>query len=115
MAKKKLTREQKKYRVSRFDEVGSPDAETDRVLAKAFSEKDALRGVVDMNNQRSILIGRTGSGKSAILRQIELNEERVCRIAPEAMSLRFLSNSTMLNYFREIDVNLSFFFKILWK
>lgn len=104
-----------KYKFNRFDEIGSPDAETDRFLDKGFIEKDSLNALLDMNNQRSILIGRTGSGKSAILRQIEKSQDKVCRIEPEAMSLRFLSNSTMLQYFRAVDVNLSFFYKILWK
>jgi len=31
------------------------------------------------------------------------------------MSLKFLSNSPILNYFRELGVNLSFFYKVLWK
>jgi hypothetical protein len=105
----------KKFKFNSFLEIGSPDAETDVLLQKAFIEKDALRALLDMSNQRSILIGRTGSGKSAILKHIELTQEKVCRIEPEAMSLRFLSNSTMLDYFRQIEVNLSFFYKILWK
>jgi len=106
---------QKKFRFDKFLEIGAPDAETDKLLKPAFIEKDAFRALLDMDNQRSILIGRTGSGKSAILRQIEFTQERVCRIQPEAMSLRFLSNSTMLDYFRQLNVNLSFFYKILWK
>lgn len=31
------------------------------------------------------------------------------------MSLRFLSNSTILNYFKSLNVNLSLFYKVLWK
>ncbi len=104
-----------KFRFNKYQEIGSPDAETDHMLEEAFIEKDALVALTDMMNQRSILIGRTGSGKSAILRHIELHQERVVRIEPEAMSLRFLSNSTLLNYFKANEVNLNFFYKILWK
>ncbi|MEO6150082.1 MAG: hypothetical protein ABIN95_08155 [Mucilaginibacter sp.] len=111
----KPKRIQPKFRFNKFSEIGSPDAETDSLLGKAFIEKDAFNALIDMSNQRSILIGRTGSGKSAILKQIESTQDKVCRIEPEAMSLRFLSNSTMLDYFQKIDVNLSFFYKILWK
>src|SRR5690606_20872751 len=74
-----------------------------------------LTVLTEMNSQRSILIGRTGSGKSAILQHIEKYQNRVVRIDPEAMSLRFLSNSTLINYFKKNDVNLNFFYKILWK
>jgi hypothetical protein len=105
----------KKFKFSKYLEIGSPDAETDNFLEQAFIEKDALEALLDTNNQRSILIGRTGSGKSAILKHIETTESKVARIEPEAMSLRFLSNSTMIQYFRENDVNLNFFYKILWK
>nr|WP_294946274.1 hypothetical protein [uncultured Mucilaginibacter sp.] len=104
-----------KFKFSKFIEIGSPDAETDNLLEKVFIENDAFNALIDMNNQRSLLIGRTGSGKSAILKRIESTQDKVCRIEPEAMSLRFLSNSTMLDYFQKIDVNLSFFYKILWK
>ena len=105
----------KKFKFSKYLEIGSPDAETDNLLEKTFIEKDALEALLDTDSQRSILIGRTGSGKSAILKHIEATQEKVVRIEPEAMSLRFLSNSTMLQYFKENDVNLNFFYKILWK
>lgn len=106
---------EKKFKFNKYQEIGSPDAETDRYLDATFIEKDDFHAIIDMNNQRSILIGRTGSGKSAILKHIEKTQERVVRIQPEAMSLRFLSNSTLLQYFNSIDVNLNFFYKILWK
>ncbi len=104
-----------KFKFKKYQEIGSPDAETDHILESVFVEKDALIVLTDTNSQRSVLIGRTGSGKSAILQHIEKNQERVVRIDPEAMSLRFLSNSTLINYFKKNDVNLNFFYKILWK
>lgn len=105
----------KKFKFEKYLEIGSPDAETDRILEKAFIENDSFSAITDMNNQRSILIGRTGSGKSAILKHLEFTQEKVVRINPEAMSLRFLSNSTIIQYFKELGVNLNFFYKILWK
>lgn len=105
----------KKFRFQKSQEIGSPDAETDEYLMQAFVENDALKSLIDMHNQKSVIIGRTGSGKSALLQFIEKNNTKVSRIEPEAMSLRFLSNSSILNYFKDIDVNLNFFYKILWK
>lgn len=105
----------RKFRFNRATEIGSPDAETDKLLIDAFVSNDAVDSVLDMSNQKSIVIGRTGSGKSALLQYIERTQEKVARIEPEAMSLRFLSNSTILTYFRELNVNLNFFYKVLWK
>jgi hypothetical protein len=105
----------KKFRFNRGTEIGSPDAETDRVLMGAFITNDAVSSVLEMSNQKSIIIGRTGSGKSALLQYVEKTQEKVTRIEPEAMSLRFLSNSTILKYFRELGINLNFFYKVLWK
>lgn len=80
-----------------------------------FVENESLAALLNIDNQKSVVIGRTGSGKSALLQYIELTEERVSRIDPEAMSMRFLANSTILNYFRTIGLNLNFFYKVLWK
>jgi hypothetical protein len=107
--------QQSKFRFTKNLEIGSPDAETDPYLMKAFIENDALRLLLDMSNQRSIIIGRTGSGKSALLKYIENTQDKVKRIEPEAMSLRYLVNSTILSYFRELGINLNFFYKVLWK
>lgn len=107
--------EEKKFKLNKGIDIGSPDAETDRILMKVFLESDSLHSILNTNSQKSIIIGRTGSGKSALLKYIEQNKEKVGIIHPEAMSLRFLCNSTILRYFRELDINLNFFYKVLWK
>jgi hypothetical protein len=112
---KKTKTEVKKFKFSKAVEIGSPDAETDRMLMKVFIENDSLESLLEVTSQKSIIIGRTGSGKSALIKFIENSQNRVTRIEPEAMSLRFLSNSTILKYFRGLDVNLNFFYKVLWK
>lgn len=114
MANKK-NRQTTKFKFRKYQEIGSPDAESDHILDEVFIIKDALEVLTDMRSQRSVLIGRTGSGKSAILHYIEKNEDKVVRLDPEAMSLRFLSNSTLITYLKKSDVNLNFFYKILWK
>ena len=118
MSKKKGNQqkvETKKFRFSKATEIGSPDAETDKILMEAFVSNDSLESLLDMSNQKSVIIGRTGSGKSALIQYIEKTQEKVKRIEPEAMSLRFLSNSTILKYFRDLGISLNFFYKVLWK
>lgn len=105
----------KTYKISRSSNIGSPDAETDDILFDVFVDIDNLSEIMDVKNQKSILIGRTGSGKSAVVKYLVKNCEKITQIEPEAMSLRFLSNSTILKYFKSLDVNLNLFYKILWK
>lgn len=95
--------------------VGSPDAETDNQLSEVFVDNGSLDALVNINNPKCIIIGRTGTGKSALIKKIQENETYVKTIDPERMSLTFLSNSTILKYLRSEDVNLNFFYKLLWK
>ncbi|OFY96828.1 MAG: hypothetical protein A3K10_14600 [Bacteroidetes bacterium RIFCSPLOWO2_12_FULL_31_6] len=104
-----------KYKIKKSQLIGSPDAETDDLLLKAFVSIDNLSEIIDVKNQKSILLGRTGSGKSAIIRYIKKNCQNVQEISPESMSLRFLSNSTILKHFTSLGVNLNLFYKVLWK
>lgn len=104
-----------KYKIKKSELIGSPDAETDEILLSAFIQVDNLQEIIDTKNQKSILLGRTGSGKSAILKYMKNECENIQEIQPEALSLRFLSNSTILKYFNSIGVNLNLFYKVLWK
>lgn len=103
------------YKIKKSQLIGSPDAETDELLFAAFISIDNLEEIVDTKNQKSILLGRTGSGKSAIIKYLTDKCQHVKSIDPESMSLRFLSNSTILRYFDSIGVNLNLFYKVLWK
>lgn len=103
------------YKFRRNIDIGSLDAESDKFLLSAFVDKHDLSILRNMNDPKSILLGRTGSGKSALIRYLEEEEDNVVRIDPESMSLRHLSNSDIINYFKEIDVNLDLFYKVLWK
>lgn len=104
-----------KFRFNKHHLLGAPDAETDRNLDRVFIDTGAYEVLEDIDNPKCIIIGRTGSGKSALIKRLLENEEKVVRIAPEAMSLKFLSNSTILDYFRSLNIRLNFFYKVLWK
>ncbi len=110
-----MTKKEKKFKFKKNSNIGSPDAETDDILFDVFVDIDNLEEIIDTKSQKSILIGRTGTGKSAIIKYVKKNCQKVTEIAPEAMSLRFLSNSTILQYFKKLDVNLNLFYKVLWK
>lgn len=96
-------------------DIGGLEAETDAFLLETFTDKGDIDILKDTENGRSIIVGRTGSGKSALLRYLESSEEKVTRINPESMSLRYLSNSDIIRYLKGLGINLDLFYKVLWK
>ena len=116
MANKK-NKNQPSYRFTfnKNDVIGLPAAESEIDFERLFVETSNYEALIDVYTPKCILIGRTGTGKSALIRRIEDTQSKVKRISPEEMSIRFLSNSTILDYLRGIGVNLNFFYKILWK
>jgi hypothetical protein len=103
------------YKFKRNVDIGSLDAENDRYLISAFVDKNDLSILRNMSDTKCILLGRTGCGKSALIRYLEEKDSSVVRINPESMSLRHLSNSDIINYFKKLDVKLDLFYKVLWK
>jgi len=103
------------YKFNSNHDIGSLDAESDKFLQEAFIQKSDYDILLDTNNSRCILCGRTGAGKSALISRLEHNENNLTRIIPESMSLKYLSNSTILNYFQKLNIKLDLFYKVLWK
>lgn len=103
------------YKFKRNVDIGSLAAEDDKFLLSAFVDKSELEILNNMDDPKCILLGRTGCGKSALIRYIEENETYVVRIDPESMSLRHLSNSDIIKYFQKLDIKLDLFYKVLWK
>lgn len=95
--------------------IGSPDAETDNSLLDVFVDNGAYEALVDPEIPKCIIIGRTGTGKSALIRRLKEYESCVTTLNPEQMSLAYLTNSTILTYLRGLGVSLGFFYKVLWK
>ena len=96
--------------------VGEADAENDlQFLEECFVDIGDYEILEDTNSSQSIVLGRTGIGKSALLEQLEKNNDRVIRIEPEELALRHISNSTILNFFEDLGVNLDIFYSLLWQ
>lgn len=96
-------------------DIGSLEAEDDSFLLSSFVNKPEYTALKDTDNQKCIILGRTGMGKSALIRKISESKFEVSRIRPEEMSLRYLSNSDILDYFRRLGISLDLFYKVLWK
>ncbi|MFS1935561.1 P-loop ATPase, Sll1717 family [Vibrio splendidus] len=96
--------------------IGEVDAENDtRFLKDCFVDTGDFDVLEDTNSSQCIVLGRTGSGKSALLERLEECGEQVIRIEPEELALKHISNSTILSFFEEIGVNLDIFYSLLWQ
>ncbi len=96
--------------------VGEADAENDiQFLEECFVDVGDYDVIADTKTPQSVVLGRTGVGKSALLEQLEKNSDRVIRIEPEELALRHISNSTILNFFEGLGVNLDIFYSLLWQ
>lgn len=103
------------YKFKANSDIGNLEAELDKFLIDGFVEKSDYQILRNVSDSKSIILGRTGSGKSALIRKIIEDEESIKQIDPEALSLRHLSNSNIINYFSSIDIKLDLFYKVLWR
>jgi len=96
--------------------IGSADAENDQsFLEDCFVDTGDYELIANTDSSQSIILGRTGVGKSALLEQLESNNERTIRIEPEELALKHISNSEILNLFETLGVNLDIFYNLLWQ
>jgi hypothetical protein len=64
---------------------------------------------------RSLIIGRTGSGKSALISQIAESADNCIPLDLESLSLAYVSNSDVIRFFENLGVNLDVFYALLWR
>ena len=105
------------FRFKKHDNVGAMAAEQDsEFLPDCFVDTGDYALVKKGDDNRIVIVGRTGAGKSAVLQMLEKHyAQKVVRIEPEKLALTYVSNSTILNFFSRIGVNLDPFFKLLWR
>lgn len=104
------------FRFRRNDNVGTADAESDdRFLSDCFVETGDLNVLRDCSDPKRIIVGRTGSGKSALIRMLRETERHVIDIPPQNLSLSYISNSDIINFFEGVGVSLDLFYQLLWR
>jgi hypothetical protein len=112
MAKGKI---KSSFRFRRADRVGSPSAEDDELLHECFVDAGDLEALSDTHNPYRIVVGRTGAGKTALLRKLDELEENVVWLQPDSLSLQYLANNSMIKYLTDNSVDLDLFYKVLWR
>lgn len=99
------------------DSIGGNDAADDKeFLLNCFIDVGDLQQIVDFNNPKCILLGRTGAGKTALVTKLKADHDnRVIIVDPEALAMQYISNSTIVKHLLDLEIDLNTFFKLLWR
>jgi len=106
----------RRQRLNSSFNIGGESAESDPLLDRAFFRTNQFEVARSRESFDCFVIGRTGSGKSAILRTLEEEHPKhVVRIDPEAISLPYIAAIDIFRYLDSLDVNLDLLWIALWK
>lgn len=104
------------FRFKKNDRVGEAEAESDdEFLFQCFVDNGDLDLLRNCSSAPRIIVGRTGAGKSALIRMLADREDHVISLPPEQLSLGYLANSGVIRFFEEAGANLDVFYQLLWK
>lgn len=96
--------------------VGELEAEADqKYLNYAFIDNGTLALLIDTNEHSSIIVGRTGAGKSALIYKISQTVENPITVDPNNISIKFLENSNIIQFLNELGIKLDLFYRLLWR
>jgi hypothetical protein len=114
MAKK--TKNQNPIVLRRGAGIGSGNAETDDdFLFDCFVEYPPVEECRRLGSPTMVISGRTGSGKTAILRYLENTSEHSVALDPFEMAMSYVANSDALRFLEAIGADLDLLFQVLWK
>lgn len=102
------------------DQIGSLDAETDSFLDSCFIESNVYETLKKFNSDidfsKRIIVGRTGSGKTALLKQLAKDPivKRHAIIEAESTVFEHIKNNVFISQLLEQNIDLRVFYKSLW-
>jgi hypothetical protein len=104
------------FRLRRGASIGELDAESDGdFLSSCFVDTGDFETLKDCRSPHRIIVGRTGSGKTALINHLVEKMSNVIIVSPENLSLNYLSNSDILVTLEKAGVKLDIFYGLLWK
>lgn len=110
-----MTRSRSGQAARRFS-LGGEQAEADPLLRTSFLATSQYEMLSTPDDPKCFIVGRTGSGKSAMLQQIEEDHVgHVIRITPEDLSMPYISGLDGIKLLVDNGVHMAPFFSALWK
>lgn len=103
------------FTFKRTDKLGAADANEDDQLSEVFIDGGELDVLEDVTDPRSVVLGRTGSGKTALLRMLGQQKDHVITLDPQTLSLNHISNSNILSFLEELGIKVDIFYELLWR
>lgn len=98
------------------DNIGALSAEKDdKYLFKCFFDHPAHRDITQSEAARSILYGRTGTGKTAVIRYLEKHQEKTKIIDLSEVSLDYLVNCDAIQLLHDLDMDANVIFQAFWR
>lgn len=116
MSPKKVGAQTKYFAFRKHANIGAADAiEDKKFLLESFVDNGELSILSDTTQSQCVILGRTGSGKTALLEKLSTVKDKVIKISPEGLALTHISNSGVLNFFAAAGVNMELFYRLLWR
>lgn len=100
----------------RHDIIGCAAAEEDDAfLNTCFVDTGDLQSILEFSDPKRIVVGRTGAGKTALLTKAANSNYEVIEISPHGLSLNYIANNSVINFFETSGLNLAAYYTLLWK
>ena len=96
--------------------IGNASAENDsEFLFESFVQNPVMANYADGKVEKNFVIGRTGSGKTAILRMVEKSAASSSELDVYELSMTYVANSDVFAFLDNMGADLSLFFQYLWR
>lgn len=107
---------QSEFAFRKHDRIGSADAADDAAFLKdCFIDTGELEVLQDCDAAQTIIVGRTGAGKTALLTIINEQQPSSAQLSPHELSINYIANNTIIRFFEDAGLNLTPFYMLLWK